>query len=110
MPNQPVPESCTDPVILTPDNDQRIVYKGVSFLLLPAVAESVTVQECPTMPFRIESEPGTAHPGYIGFTFPTDRQRTDYPPELRVYSVEGDMQSFLYPIDKFPEGFTQHCH
>jgi hypothetical protein len=91
--------SCTGPVILTPGNDKRIAYKGISFLLDPTLAESVRVQECPTVSFRLESEPGTAHPSYIGFTFPTDRQRIDYQTELRIYSVDGDMQSFLYPIN-----------
>ena len=94
---------CTDPITLTPGENQRIVYKGISFVLNPALGKSVLALECPTVPFSIDSESGTAHPAYIGFKFLTDRKRIDYQPELRVYSVEGDTQSFLYPINSLDD-------
>ena len=92
------PTSCTDPVTLTPAKDNRIVYKGISFILDPTLGESVRVKECPTVPFSIDLEPGTAHPSYFAFSFPIERKRIDFQPELRVYTVSGDMQSYLYPL------------
>ena len=91
--------SCMAPVTLTPGDGGKIEFKGVSFVLDPALAASVNAQECPGVPFSDQAEPGSAHPGYIGFTFPTERQRIDYQPELRVYIAEGDLSSFLYPIN-----------
>lgn len=99
----PVRGSCTDLVNLAPDDDQRIVYKNISFVLNPALGKSVMIQECPAMPVGMESDIGTAHPAYITFKFPIDRKQIDYQPELRVYSVEGDTQSFLYPINSLDD-------
>jgi hypothetical protein len=93
------PGPCTTSLTLTPDADGRITYKGISFVLDPALAGSVDVQECPTVPFNEQLEPGAAHPAYIGFRFPTGRQRIDFQPELRVYTVAGDMRSYLYPLN-----------
>lgn len=106
LPNAPLPTQepldpgpCTTPLTLTPAADGRITYKGISFVLDPALAGSVDVQECPAMPFNEQLEPGATHPAYIGFRFPTGRQRIDYQPELRVYTVAGDMRSYLYPLN-----------
>ena len=43
VPNQVNLESLTAPVTLTPGNDQGIVYKGISFILKPALAKSAEV-------------------------------------------------------------------
>jgi len=93
------PGSCSAPLTLTPGAGGRITYKGISFVLDPALVGSVDVQECPAVPFNEQLEPGAAHPAYIGFRFPTGRQRIDYQPELRVYTIAGDMRSYLYPLN-----------
>jgi hypothetical protein len=43
------------------------VGKGISFLVDPALVENVTLQEYPTVPFRIESEADTVHRSYTWF-------------------------------------------
>jgi hypothetical protein len=40
------------------------------------------------------------HPAYIAFTFPTyEYKAMQYPPELRVYEVSGDMSGYTYPLN-----------
>jgi len=94
-----VPATCTAPVTLTPGDGGKIAYKGISFILDPALASRVSVKECPVVPFSNDTVPGEAHPAYVGITFPTERQRIDFQPELRVYTAEGDLSSFLYPLN-----------
>jgi len=78
----------------------KVSYNGITFKVDPALAKSVMAQGCPAVAYRPDLEPGTAaHPAYTVFKFPTDRQRIDFQPELRVYTVEDDLQSYLYPIN-----------
>ena len=89
---------CTKPVTLDVKAG-KVSYNGITLSVDPALAKSVTAQGCPVAPYRENREPGEAHPAYTVFKFPTDRQRIDFRPEVRVYSVEGDLQSYLYPLN-----------
>lgn len=91
--------SCMAPTSLTPDAGQKITFNAITFTLDPAVAKSVSVQECPEVPFQADQLPGSAHPSYTSFIFSTDRQRIENQPELRIYSISGDMSSYLYPLN-----------
>jgi hypothetical protein len=78
-------------------------YQGISFHLNPALATSVTAQQCAAVPFRVEDVPGSAHPAGVTFTFPTERQRVDFQPLIAVYAIQGDMQQYLYPLNSLTE-------
>ena len=45
-----------------------------------------------------------AHPRYTEFFFPTfSRQNVDFPPEIRVYEVTGDLQNYLFPLNELDD-------
>ena len=90
---------CTNPIALDVQAGQ-VTYNGITLNIDPSLAKSVTAQSCPAFAVQMDQvEPGTTHPAYTVFKFPTDRQRIDFQPEVRVYTVEGDMQSYLYPLN-----------
>jgi hypothetical protein len=89
---------CAPAETLTAENG-HFTYQGISFLLDPALATSVTARQCAAIPFRVEDVPGSAHPAGVTFTFPTERKRVDFQPLIAVYAVEGDMQQYLYPLN-----------
>ena len=90
---------CSDPVELDAQSG-KVTFNGVTLTVDPSLAKSVTAQSCPAYAYQMDQvEPGTTHPAYTSFKFPTDRQRIDFQPELRVYTVEGDMSVYLYPMN-----------
>jgi hypothetical protein len=94
--------ACAPAVTLTAA-DGQVTFHGISFRLDPALATSVTAQQCAALPFRVEDIPGTAHPAGVTFTFPTERKRVDFQPLIAVYEVEDDMQDYLYPLNSLPD-------
>jgi hypothetical protein len=94
--------ACAPAVTLTAA-DGQITFQGTSFRLDPALATSVTAQQCAAVPFRVEDIPGTSHPAGVTFTLSTERKRVDFQPLIAVYAVEGDMQQYLYPLNSLPD-------
>ena len=49
---------------------------------------------------RGEFDGAETHPAYTAFTFPAyGYQPMQYPPELRVYEVSGDMSAYTFPLN-----------
>jgi hypothetical protein len=99
----PMGETCTDPVAVSVGNGQAS-YNGISFEIDPSLNAGLAARICSGSTGEGEQMGIQAHPPYTEFFFQTySRGNVDYQPEIRVYEVTGDMQSYLFPLNMFDE-------
>lgn len=93
--------ACTGPIELTPDGD-TISYKDVQFKLDPDLGFEFTVQECEA---GIEDSPWgpQLYPAHLVFRSDSPLLNNFVQPEIRVYMVSGDLESYTYPLNSIDE-------
>lgn len=90
---------CAQPVAVSPRNGQ-ITFGNITFTLDPALGDSLVAQYCAALPASAGQAPGAAHPPYASFVFPKlNGTTTDFPSELRVYTIAGDMSPYAFPLN-----------
>lgn len=83
-----------------PNVNGKVSYNGISFNVDPSLADTLNARICPATTGQEPQMVHEAHPPYTQFLFPTyRRENTDFQPEVRVYEVTGDLESYLFPLN-----------
>jgi hypothetical protein len=87
--------NCSESVEMTLSGDV-FSYKGVQFSVDPGLNLDFTVRECEDG-FEF-GDLGRFFPAYLLFTSPSPLPNNRIQPEIRVFEISSDMQSYSYPL------------
>jgi len=94
-------DTCSEPVELSAP-DEIVSYKYVRFRVDDRLGFHFTVQECEA---GAEDGPmgSQVYPPHLVFKSVSPLENNLVQPELRIYQVTGDMQSYTYPLNSLAE-------